>query len=104
MVARRAGRPGIGRNSEVRGMAKRKVLVCSYRLNLPDHPQMRKLHAAGLELAYNTLGRPYTRDELLAAIPGCFATIAGAERYDEPLLAAADTLELIARFGVGYDT
>jgi D-3-phosphoglycerate dehydrogenase len=84
-------------------MAKRKVLVCSYRLNLPDHPQLKKLQKAGLELAYNDLGRPYTRDELLAAIKGCFATIAGAERYDEGLLEAADQLELIARFGVGYD-
>ncbi len=85
-------------------MAKPRVLVCSYRLNLPDHPQLKKLQAAGLELAYNTLGRPYTREEFLAAIPSCFATIAGAERYDEALLAAADKLELIARFGVGYDT
>ena len=85
-------------------MAQRKVLVCSYRLNLPDHPQLKKLQAAGLELAYNNLGRPYTRQELLAAIPGSFATIAGAERYDDELLGAADKLELIARFGVGYDT
>ncbi|MBI1777972.1 MAG: phosphoglycerate dehydrogenase [Proteobacteria bacterium] len=85
-------------------MAKRKVLVCSHRLNTPDHPQLKKLQAAGLELVYNTLGRLYTREEVLAAIPGCFATIAGGERYDEALLAAADQLELIARFGVGYDT
>ena len=36
-------------------------------------------------------------------LPGCFATIAGGERYGERVFAAAPDLRVVARMGVGYD-
>jgi phosphoglycerate dehydrogenase-like enzyme len=36
-------------------------------------------------------------------LPGCFASIAGGERYSERVFAAASGCKVVARMGVGYD-
>ncbi|HET6470144.1 MAG TPA: NAD(P)-dependent oxidoreductase [Geminicoccaceae bacterium] len=61
------------------------------------------LEAAGFELTQNDLGRAFTEAELVARLPGHFATIAGSEPYNERVLAAAPGLKVIARLGVGHD-
>ncbi len=61
------------------------------------------LKNAGFELVYH--GRPaqMNEEELLAALPGIDASLAGSEPYNARVLAAYPRLKVIARVGVGYD-
>src|SRR5262245_54886857 len=61
------------------------------------------LKNAGFELVYH--GRPaqLNEEELLVALPGCEAALAGSEPYNDRVLAAHPQLRAIARAGVGYD-
>src|SRR5262249_51837446 len=72
---------------------------------LADRPSayLDHLEAAGLEVLRSPLGRPYGEVELIEGLRGVFATIAGIEPYTERVLREAPDLEVIARFGVGYD-
>jgi D-3-phosphoglycerate dehydrogenase len=68
-----------------------------------------KLHPAGMALleARNDITLRHLPspgpDALQAAIPGATAVVIGMERIDEALLARADALSIVSRFGVGYD-
>jgi len=73
-------------------------LLADRRSTYLDH-----LEAAGLEVLRSPLGRPYGEAELIEGLRGVFATIAGIEPYTERVLREAPDLEVIARFGVGYD-
>lgn len=55
------------------------------------------------EVKYNTAGRPLSSDELLELIPGCDGYIAGLDDINRAVIAAADRLKVIARYGVGVD-
>jgi phosphoglycerate dehydrogenase-like enzyme len=63
------------------------------------------LESAGLEIT--TLppaeANEPTPAELLAALAGVEAVVAGSERYSAPVLAANPQLRVVARVGVGYD-
>jgi phosphoglycerate dehydrogenase-like enzyme len=61
------------------------------------------LQNAGFELV-NT-GKPYqlSEDEILDALTGVSASLAGSEPYTARVLAAHPQLRVIARVGVGYD-
>src|SRR5205823_1677456 len=63
------------------------------------------LAGAGLELVFPNTGRPnqLSEDELVAALVGIEATVAGSEPYTARVLAAHPQLRVIARVGVGYD-
>jgi phosphoglycerate dehydrogenase-like enzyme len=61
------------------------------------------LTSSGFEIVYPTVHETYLdRSTLLANLQGIDAVIAGAERYDDDVLAKSH-LRVIARFGVGYD-
>jgi phosphoglycerate dehydrogenase-like enzyme len=61
------------------------------------------LKKAGFELVYH--GRPaqLIEPEILEALDGISASVAGSEPYNERVLAAHPQLKVIARVGVGYD-
>jgi phosphoglycerate dehydrogenase-like enzyme len=80
-----------------------KVLGTVYHLTAREAPYLRRLEQAGFEVVRNPLGRHYTESELIDALPGVFATLAGGEPYTERVFAAAPDLRMVARFGVGYD-
>ena len=80
-----------------------KVLVAIPRVHEATAPALERLQAAGCELVVNPHGRTLSEDELIGQLPGCFATIAGGERYSERVFAAAPELKIVARMGVGYD-
>jgi D-3-phosphoglycerate dehydrogenase len=70
----------------------------------------RPLHASGMallearhDLTIRQLARP-SGAELAAAIPGAHAVLVGLEKVDEALLDRAPELQIVSRFGVGYDT
>jgi phosphoglycerate dehydrogenase-like enzyme len=83
---------------------KKKILVTLHLLAGRAQPTFERLRLAGFEVAFNTLGRRLTEDELIDALPGVFATVAGVEGYSERVLAGAPDLRLISRWGVGYDS
>lgn len=55
------------------------------------------------EVIYNLTGRPLTSNELIALIGGMDGFIAGLDTIDRLVIAAADRLKVIARYGVGVD-
>ncbi|MGI9420815.1 MAG: phosphoglycerate dehydrogenase [Geminicoccaceae bacterium] len=66
-------------------------------------PEFERLRAEGCDILLNSQERAYDEAELIEAIPGIDATIAGSEPYNDNTLAAATSLKVIARVGVGYD-
>jgi phosphoglycerate dehydrogenase-like enzyme len=80
-----------------------KVLIAIPRVHEASEPALGRLRQAGFELVGNPHGRTLGEAELIALLPGCFATVAGGERYDERVFAAAPELKVVARMGVGYD-
>jgi D-3-phosphoglycerate dehydrogenase / 2-oxoglutarate reductase len=67
-------------------------------------PELREeLEAAVREVRWNELGRPLTADELSAAIADVDGVIAGVDRFDAQVIAAATRLQVIARHGTGTD-
>ncbi len=63
------------------------------------------LEAVGLTPVYPSTGRPgqLTEEELLTALNGIEATVAGSEPYTARVLSAHPQLKVISRVGVGYD-
>lgn len=84
-------------------MPKPKVLVAPYRLNGSNHPGLKRLEEAGFQPVFNPNGRNFTPEELAVALDGCIGTLAGAEKYIEPVFQQAKDLKIIARMGVGWD-
>ena len=56
-----------------------------------------------VELVTNKLGKDLNEGELIAALQGMDAVLAGIEPYTEKVLQASPQLKIIARIGVGYD-
>ena len=62
-----------------------------------------ELEAAVGEVIYNTTGRPFTADQLIKIIPDFDGYIAGLDAVTKDVIAAADRMKVIARYGVGVD-
>lgn len=62
------------------------------------------LKRAGLELVYHGHPAQMTEEQLLVALNGIEASLAGSEPYTPRVLAAHPQLKVVARVGVGYDT
>lgn len=81
-----------------------KVLVTPTSLcRNPDAPVLDALREAVDEVVFNPFGRPMTEDELIAALPGVDGVLAGVDDFGARALRAADTLRVVARYGVGVD-
>jgi D-3-phosphoglycerate dehydrogenase len=52
---------------------------------------------------FNTTGRHLTEDELIHALHGAEAVIAGTEKFNEKIFTACPDLRIISRVGVGID-
>jgi D-3-phosphoglycerate dehydrogenase len=61
------------------------------------------MREAGCELVANPWGRSPTEDELIERIAGVDVLISGTEPVTARVLAAADTLKVISKHGVGYE-
>lgn len=80
-----------------------KILVTIPWFKNKPAPELDRLREHGCEILINDKGRAYNQAELIEVIPEINATIAGSEPYSEETLAAARSLKIIARVGVGYD-
>ena len=85
-------------------MTARRVLVTVAQLHHRPAPYLRRLEDAGLEVvrAIGAHGK-LTEEELIAALPGVFGTLASSEPYTERVFQQAPDLRVIARWGVGFD-
>jgi phosphoglycerate dehydrogenase-like enzyme len=81
----------------------RKVLIVPMALAELGGPYLDLLRSSGFELAYPRRTPQLTESELLDALQGVTATLAGSEPYTRKVLAARPDLRAIARIGVGYD-
>jgi len=90
------------RASDGRPVGKGRVL-CSIPVLARRRELVRRLGEAGYEVIFNETGRSFDAEALRRHLPGVRATIASIEPYDAATLAAADQLEIVARFGVGHD-
>jgi len=81
---------------------KPRVKVCA--LSSDDGPHFAILEAAGFEVlpGRRDVGG-WTEQEVIDAINGCVAVIAGAEPYTRRVLDTAPQLRVLARTGVGFD-
>jgi phosphoglycerate dehydrogenase-like enzyme len=68
-----------------------------------DSPYLGVLKDAGFELVFPGRAFQLTEEELLGALPGICAVIAGSEPYTPRVFDANPQLRVVARAGVGYD-
>ena len=67
-------------------------------------PQLKiELEAQVGEVIYNRTGKPLSSAQVADLLPGVDGYIAGVDHIDRDALAAADSLKVIARYGVGVD-
>ena len=55
------------------------------------------------DLIFNTKGRPLTEEELIPLLKDCDGYIAGLDFITEKVLESCPKLQVISRYGVGYD-
>jgi phosphoglycerate dehydrogenase-like enzyme len=80
-----------------------KVLIAPMTLQGVNGAYANLLRNAGFELVYPGTGHQLSEEELLAALSGITASLAGSEPYTRRVLGAHPGLKAIARLGVGYD-
>jgi D-3-phosphoglycerate dehydrogenase / 2-oxoglutarate reductase len=80
-----------------------KVLIAPMQLADVGGLFVDRLQGAGFELVYPERRAQLGENELLAALKGVSATVAGSEPYTRRVIAAHSGLRAIARVGVGYD-
>jgi len=68
-----------------------------------DVPTLDPLRAFADELVFNETGRPMTEQELIDALPGVDAVVAGLDEYTGDVLRSTETLRVISRYGVGVN-
>lgn len=81
----------------------KKILITPMTLAGGKGPHVPILQEAGFELTYPPRVGQLTEEELLHALPGHSAVLAGSEPYTRQVIEAAPGLKAIARVGVGYD-
>lgn len=80
-----------------------RVLVTPTSFGRHDPTLRQRLEAEVGEVLYNPTGRPLTAEELIPLVPGVDGYIAGLDAISRAVIEAADSLRVIARYGVGVD-
>lgn len=80
-----------------------KILVTPRSLTAGGHPALERLAAAGYEVVLGPAGAMPTTADLMRLLPGCVGWLAGVEKINADVLAAAADLRVIARNGTGVD-
>jgi phosphoglycerate dehydrogenase-like enzyme len=80
-----------------------KVLIAPMTLANAQGPFVQVLREGGFELVYPPHAHQLTEEELLPALRGIAAAVAGSEPYTARVFDANPGLRVVARAGVGYD-
>ncbi len=84
-------------------MSNAKVLITPRSLSDCTHPALNALRKAGLEPVSPRPGMMPNEADLIDAMPGCVAWLAGVEPVSEKVIDAASELKVISRNGTGID-
>jgi D-3-phosphoglycerate dehydrogenase len=79
------------------------VLVTPTTFGMQDPALRSELEQTVGDVRYSPEKRPLTAPELTSLVNGIDGWIAGLDEIDASVIAAADTLKVIARYGVGFD-
>jgi phosphoglycerate dehydrogenase-like enzyme len=79
------------------------VLVTPTSYGRHDERLRAELESCVGRVSYNMTGKPLSSAQLAALLPGVDGFIAGLDAIDAAALASADSLRVIARYGVGVD-
>ena len=80
-----------------------RILVTARSFRAMPGPHQQMLIDAGLELVNSPHNRPLDAAEMAALVPGVAGVVLGVDEFDAAVFARADSLRVIARFGVGVD-
>jgi phosphoglycerate dehydrogenase-like enzyme len=80
-----------------------KTLVTPRSFGKTDPDAFQILLDAGFEIVRNPRSQVLTESELQEYLAGCDGIIVGIDPLTRPVLAAADRLKAIAKYGVGLD-
>jgi D-3-phosphoglycerate dehydrogenase len=83
-------------------LAECQVLVTPTSYGRHDPELCARLERVVGRVVYNESGKPLTSAQLQARLPGMDGYIAGLDEIDAAAIAAADQLQVIARYGVGF--
>src|SRR5690606_6550140 len=99
------GQPALAAASlpRMKALADCHVLVTPTSYGRHDERLRAKLESCVGRVTYNRTGRPLSSAQLAALLPGVDGFSAGLDVVDAAALAAADSLRVIARYGVGVD-
>jgi D-3-phosphoglycerate dehydrogenase len=86
------------------GWTLKKVLVTATNFERLCAEGLKMLRDYGCEVILSDKGRMYTRSEMLETVGDINGIIAHCEEWDGVLFDKAPALQIIARFGVGYDS
>jgi len=64
---------------------------------------MDRLKSFAGTLAFNSTGKPFSEDELIAQLDGCVGCIAGLDPFSKRVIESAAGLKVISRYGTGVD-
>ena len=85
-------------------MGANRVVVTVTHIYSREASYLHRLEEGGFEVERRLgKGGKLTEDEVIEALPGAFATLAGSEPYTERVFRSAPDLRVIARWGVGFD-
>lgn len=82
---------------------KEKILVTPRSFGKTNPQPIQLLEEAGYEVIMNPLGRIMNREEMAEHVKGVVGIINGIDPIDSTVLAAADKLRAISKYGVGTD-
>jgi D-3-phosphoglycerate dehydrogenase len=80
-----------------------RILVTPRSLTMTPHPEIEGLRGNGHEVLYSTPGQQPDEAELKRLLPSIEGWLAGVEPVSEAVIAAADSLKVISRNGIGVD-
>lgn len=80
-----------------------RVLVTPTTFGMQDPSLRSRLEQSVGEVRYSPVNRPLAAPELTSLVTGIDGWIAGLDEIDASVIAAADRLKVIARYGVGFD-
>lgn len=86
-----------------RNLIPRKVVLLS-RVARYTQPELLALERSGFDLVDQTgLGDTATEEQLISALAGAWAVVAGGEQYSRRVIQSLNALRAIARTGIGFD-
>jgi D-3-phosphoglycerate dehydrogenase len=80
-----------------------RILIAMGQAVTPDSPELAGFKDAGLEIRLGRSSPTLPVGDVIEYLQGCWAVAAGGEPYPEEVFTSCPDLQLVVRFGVGFD-